>query len=109
VPIARHAFGVHIEPVDFINTSDAVRQQINTWVAEQTEQRIKDLLPPRAVGPATKLVIVNAIYFLADWATPFDKAQTQPRDFWINGTAKRKVPTMQRLGSFRHAAGNGAA
>ena len=107
--IARHAFDVWIEPVDFLSSAEDVRGTINAWVAEQTEQRIKDLLPPRALGPATKLVIVNAIYFLGDWAVPFDKSLTQPRDFWINGTTKSQVPTMSRRGQFRYASGNGAA
>lgn len=107
--IARHTFDVHIEPVDFINSAETIRQQINTWVADQTEQRIKDLMPPRSVGPATKMVIVNAIYFLADWLQPFDKSQTQPRDFWVNGTTKATVPTMQQVGAFRYASANGAS
>ena len=107
--IARHAFDVWIEPVDFITSDQRVRVQINTWVADQTEQRIKDLLAPHHVTPATKLVVVNAIYFLADWAVPFDKARTQPRTFWVNGTTQSQVPTMARLDGFRYASGSGAA
>jgi len=107
--IARHTFDVHIEPVDFVGSSETVRQQINTWVADQTEQRIKDLMPPRSVGPATKMVIVNAIYFLADWELPFEKSQTQPREFWVDGTTKTTVPTMRQADSFRYATGKGAA
>lgn len=107
--IARHTFDVWIEPVDFISSTEEVRTKINTWVAEQTEQRIKDLLPPRSVGPATKLVIVNAIYFLGDWASPFDKALTKPREFWVDGTTSKLVPTMQKTASFRVARGSGAS
>lgn len=107
--IVRHAFDVWIEPVDFVTGAEEMRGKINTWVAEQTADRIKDLLPPHSLGPATKLVIVNAIYFLADWATPFDPALTQPRPFWVNGTTQAQVPTMLRRDQFRYASGNGAS
>lgn len=107
--IARHAFDVWIEPVDFIGSAETVREKINTWVAEQTEQRIKDLVAPRSLSAATKLVIVNAIYFLGDWATPFDTALTQPRDFWVNGITKKQVPTMFARRTFRYASGSGAS
>ncbi len=107
--ITRHAFDVWIEPLDFVSAHEEARAKINTWVADQTEQRIKDLLAPPDLGPATKLVVVNAIYFLGDWAVPFDKARTQPRDFWVDGTTKTQVPTMARTDQFRYASGNGAA
>jgi serpin B len=107
--IARHAFDVWIEPVDFISASEEERLRINAWVADQTEQRIKDLLSPTDVKSSTKLVVVNAIYFLGDWAVPFDEARTQPRDFWVGGTTQTQVPTMSRVGPFRYASGDGAA
>jgi serpin B len=107
--VARHAMDVWIEPVDFVSSTEEVRAKINTWVAEQTEQRIKNLLPPRSVGPATKLVIVNAIYFLGDWAKPFEVAQTKPREFWVNGTTSAQLPTMQKLDQLSIARGEGAS
>ncbi len=107
--VARHAMDVWIEPVDFVGATEDVRGKINAWVAEQTEKRIKDLLPPRSLSPATKLVIVNAIYFLGDWAEPFDVTQTKPREFWVNGTTSAQVPTMQKTDRFRTAQGDGAS
>lgn len=107
--VVRHAMDAWIEPVDFVGSADDVRKKINTWVAEKTADRIKDLLPARSVNAATKLVIVNAIYFLADWATPFDKAATKPADFHVTGATKRQVPTMSTQQRLRYASANGAA
>ncbi len=101
--IIRHAFDVWVEPVDFAQDPDGTRGKINTWVAEQTEQRIKDLLPPRSVDNQTRLVIVNAIYFLADWAHPFDASRTQPHDFYADGVAARPVPMMSQTSRFAYA------
>jgi len=42
---------------------------INTWVEDQTQQKIEELLRRRDVGSATVLVLTNAIYFNGDWAS----------------------------------------
>lgn len=107
--IIRKAFDVWIEPVDFATNPEGTRDKINTWVAEQTEQRIKDLLPPRTFDADTRLVIVNAIYFLADWARAFDVAATRPRDFFVRGKTAKQVPTMLQTGAFRYASDPHAA
>src|SRR5690606_4768060 len=39
------AFGAPATNLDFKNAGDASRRTINTWVAEQTKDKIKDLLP----------------------------------------------------------------
>ncbi len=60
---------------------EAVRQEINGWVADQTEQRVEDLLPPGAITVDTRLVLTNAIYFTASWLLEFDPALTVDGDF----------------------------
>jgi serpin B len=107
--IVRHAFDVWIEPIEFAADPDGSRTKINTWVAGETNQRIKDLLPPRSIDAETRLVIVNAIYFLADWAHPFNASLTQPRDFFVDGKTARPVPTMTQTSSFLHANAGGAS
>jgi serpin B len=107
--IVRKAFDVWIEPIDFNADPDGSRTKINTWVADETAQRIKDLLPPGAIDALTKLVIVNAVYFLADWAHPFEVSRTQPQDFFVGGTAARPVPTMSQTSSFSYANAAGAS
>ena len=51
-----------LERLDFA-AGEAARQTINTWVADQTNQKIKDLIPPGILNAATVMVLVNAIYF----------------------------------------------
>ena len=107
--ITRKAFSAPLEIIDFRGDAEAARVKINTWVAEQTEQRIKDLLPPRSLNADTRLVIVNAIYFLADWAQQFEKAATSDAEFFVDGKQAKRVPTMHAQGTFKHAKGEGAA
>ena len=50
------------ETVDF-SKSEVTRSRINTWVENQTNNKIKDLIAAGALTSQTKLVLVNAIYF----------------------------------------------
>jgi serpin B len=107
--ITRKAFDAPMEMVDFRGDAEGVRAKINAWVAERTEQHIKDLLPARSVDASTALVIINAIYFLADWADPFNKELTADEPFYVTATQQKKVPTMHRTGRYKLAQGEGAA
>lgn len=103
----RSAFGAAFEPVSFASGADAVRVHINDWVEQRTEHRIKDLLGPGALTRDTRLVLVNAIYFLADWANPFPKDSTVDQDF--AGTTRKRVKTMHAKAPYRYAKSDGVA
>jgi serpin B len=96
------ALGAPTEPVDFRRAPGAARVHINSWVAQQTADRIKDLLPAGAINDQTRLALVNAIYLLADWAEPFRKEATRPRPFHAPGKAPREVPTMGQVAHFKY-------
>jgi serpin B len=48
----------------------------------------------------TRLVLVNAIYFLGDWAKPFAREATRPAPFHTSPSAKADVPTMHQIETF---------
>jgi serpin B len=65
--------------VDFANhPADAVKA-LNSWTSQHTHGKITKLFD--ALDPATVLVLANALYFHAAWATPFDAANTEPAPF----------------------------
>jgi len=99
----REAFGAPAEPLDFERAPEQARGHINEWVEGKTEHRIKDLIPLGGVDPLTRLVLVNAIYFLGDWAVPFDSRLTRSSPFHLNTSEMKRVPTMLRTGLFRIA------
>ena len=94
-------FGAPLEQTDFANSPDAARQRINGWVEQQTHDRIKDLMPPGAVTPASRLVLVNAVYFKATWRDPFSESATRDQTFVAPSGAK-KVPMMRKVGHYAH-------
>jgi serpin B len=102
----RAAYGAPLEALDFAKATEASRARINAWVEEQTEKRIEDLVPPRGVDPDTRLVLVNALYFLGDWDEPFDKERTRPNAFHLSATAegRRAHDVARRLDALRRDA-----
>ncbi|MCA9036029.1 MAG: serpin family protein [Planctomycetaceae bacterium] len=92
--------------VDFRHQSESVRQEINSWVEDRTNRRIRDLLSKGSVSPATRMVLVNAIYFRGDWSVQFDRSLTKPRPFLLADGTKIDVPTMsiRSHGEARYAA-----
>lgn len=90
------SYGAGMRLVDYGADPDGARARINAWVAESTEQRIKDLLRPPTPSPATRLVLVNAVYFLADWEHPFPQEATRPTAFTRLDGSQVQAPTMHQ-------------
>lgn len=72
----------------------ASRAAINSWVAQRTANRIKELMPDGSITPNTRVVVTNAIHFKSPWAQPFDPAATIPKPFKVMAGAPKPVPTM---------------
>jgi len=92
----RKAFGAPLEPTDFQGAPEPSRQHINAWVEEQTETRIKNLLPGDAIDSDTRLVLVNAVYFLGEWLDKFEEGSTRDGDFQAPG-GTGTVPMLRRV------------
>ena len=87
-------YGAGIQLADFIKNFDPVRLQINSWVSNQTKNKINDLLAPGSVNSSTRMVLVNAIYFKADWAVPFDANNTSDSTFNLLDGSQSQVKMM---------------
>ncbi|HSU67300.1 MAG TPA: serpin family protein [Tepidisphaeraceae bacterium] len=96
-------FGGHLRDLDFATNPDASRLIINGWVADQTHDKIKDLLPQGSIVPSVRLVLTNAIYFKANWDNPFQKSRTQDADFTTADGTTTKAPMMSQQAHFAYA------
>jgi len=70
-----------IRLADFVKQYESVRKEINSWVSDQTQDKIKDLIPEGVLNSDTRMTLVNAIYFKADWLHPFDADSTHDAPF----------------------------
>ena len=95
-------YGAAVTPLDFIRKADASRGTINSWAEKNTQGRIKDLLPPDAVNSATRLVLVNAVYFKGLWESQFKPEATLELPFHAPAETKH-APLMYQKNSFAYA------
>jgi len=95
-------YGAGLFLLDF-GQSEQARTTINSWVQEQTKDRIKNLLPPNSISGRTALVLTNAIYFKASWQQKFDKSRTAPGTFHAD-TGDVSVDMMHHDTKLRYAA-----
>ncbi|MCX8066624.1 MAG: serpin family protein [Anaerolineae bacterium] len=100
-------YGAGLRVVDFHQDPEAVRVLINDWVSEQTEGRIRDLIPPGVIDRLTRLVLTNAIYFNAAWAEPFDENLTQEGTFYLLDGTEVRVPMMRQSTQLGYVEGEG--
>lgn len=70
-----------LQSVDFFNDPEAGRDTVNTWVSDYTDAKIPELIPQGVITTDTRLVLANAITFVAKWWTEFDPADTAPATF----------------------------
>jgi len=96
------AFGAPFATMDFRTAYEPARLSINQWVASQTERKIRDLIPVGGVRPETRLVLVNAVYFLGKWQNAFDKKATRPDSFYLPSGSAKQVPMMHASGQRRY-------
>ncbi len=92
--------GLH--EVNFVEAAEAAREDINSWVAAQTNQKIQELIPQGVLHELTRLVLTNAIYFQGKWASEFSKDETQEDAFWVSSACKKMAPLMYQEHAFHY-------
>jgi serpin B len=90
------------ESVDF-GKSEEARSIINTWVENQTKEKIRDLLPSGSIDPLTHVVLVNAVYFKGDWKIKFEEADTCKKKFRTTAGKKVDVDMMHKTAKYKAA------
>jgi len=100
-------YGAGLRLLDFVNAAEESRVTINDWVSDQTEEKIKDLIPETLIDAATRLVLTNAIYFNAAWQNPFQEGMTHDGPFTSLDGSEVTVPMMAQTESFRYFQGAG--
>merc|ERR1712183_856676 len=78
--------------------NEKAARMINDWVKTETRDKITDLIPADSLNAMTRLVLVNAVYFKADWEAQFEKDNTGPEKFWTSETESKEVEMMSLMG-----------
>ncbi|XP_075970422.1 alaserpin-like isoform X6 [Anticarsia gemmatalis] len=99
--VSRDVFDSEVQNIDF-SKQDASAKQINAWVEDHTNNRIKDLVDPQAITPNTQAILVNAIYFKGSWVKKFEVGATSDRDFYVTKDKKVPVKMMYQSDDFNY-------
>ena len=83
-----------LQQVDFAGNVAGAQSAINGWVSQQTQGQIPALLQAGDIDAATRMVLVDAIYFKGTWDTGFDPSKTSAQPFTLSGGTQVSVSTM---------------
>jgi serpin B len=93
-----------LKKVDFVDKAARViaTGDINAWIENKTNGKIKDVLSRNSLDSFTRMVLVNAIYFYGDWAQPFQQEFTHPQDFFLSEKSSVNVPFLSKIGRYNY-------
>jgi len=103
-------YGAGVGQVDFWGDPGGAAKTVNDWISGKTGGKIKDALDPGSLNPGeTMLLLVDAIYFLANWELQFDKEATTDGPFHLLAGRDVTVPMMTKTDQFGYHKGDGFA
>ncbi len=96
-------YGAGVQELDIDGHPDLATNTINQWVGSQTNEKITSLLPSGFLTSASTTVLVNAVYFDANWKTGFGPNAVDT--IWQGSSATPSF--MNQLGTLAYAHVNG--
>jgi serpin B len=91
-------YGGKVTNLDFVGNTEESRSTINSWVEDQTNDKIENLIPPGVLNSLTRLVLTNAIYFKGTWELQFDEGDTMDEPFYTAPGTTVTAPLMRLTG-----------
>jgi len=88
-----------VQTVDFLHSEESAAS-INRWVENKTHNLISEFLTTDDIDVDTRMILLNVIYFKANWMNKFDKLDTADTDFTLLDNTVKRVQTMLQVGNF---------
>jgi serine protease inhibitor len=89
---ASNDYQANINQADFATEAAEVTAEINAWVAQETQNKIQNILG--SLSPSTVMVLANAIYFRGVWTEAFAVSNTTSQPFYLPNNGSVTVPMM---------------
>ncbi|XP_075970394.1 antichymotrypsin-2-like isoform X1 [Anticarsia gemmatalis] len=99
--VSKSVFNSDLQNIDFSNREGSANE-INQWVEDNRNKRIKNLISKEAITSDTISILVNAIYFKGKWKTPFEKFVTREQDFYKTKDDTVRIPMMNKFNYFNY-------
>ncbi|KAM4688143.1 serpin B5 [Discoglossus pictus] len=83
-----------LETVDIKSRAEEARDQINTSIKDLTDGNIETILSEGTCDENTKIILLGAAYFKANWLYKFNESETKEVPFRINKNETKPVQMM---------------
>ena len=103
IKAVREAFDASLQQIEF-KQKEKASEEINRWISGKTHGKIRNVVSPDdfksksapGVIEEPALVLVNAVYFNADWGTQFDKTATRMLPFHVDASITTETTMMHQ-------------
>jgi serpin B len=97
-------YGTGVYQLDFAAQPEQARATINTWVSNETSDKVNGLLPMGSIDMNTQMVLVNAIHLKLPWASAsaFSTSTTADADFTTGAGTTVSAPFMNQTSGFQY-------
>jgi serpin B len=82
---AAQVYYADTDTIDFTQSVQAAKT-MNSWVEKHTNDKIHNLIESNLLDEGTRAVLINALYFKANWSSPFPLASTRNINFYKTAT-----------------------
>ncbi|XP_005697362.1 PREDICTED: serpin B5 [Capra hircus] len=96
----KRPYAKEMETVDFKDKLEETKGQINNSIKELTDGHFENILADNSVNDQTKILVVNAAYFVGKWMKKFPESETKECPFRINKTDTKPVQMMNMEATF---------
>lgn len=100
--VATTKFMSGIDSLNFEDSTSAA-QEINHFVDEKTNGKIKNIIEPSMISSDTRAMLLNAVYFKGQWENQFDAAHTKKKPFFTTSSESVLVDFMHKKDHFKYA------
>lgn len=76
VKLLEEYYYAEAKDVDFVHNPSLAVRMINGWVSNKTYGLIKRIVDESSIDPLTRIVLINTLYFKANWTTLFTSVIT---------------------------------
>jgi serpin B len=91
--LAKEIYKAETESIDFSNKRKAAKK-INRWVEKRTKNKIRNLINPKSLNKKTRVILVNSLYFKAQWSIQFDHLLATKKNFYKTDNERIEVEMM---------------
>jgi serpin B len=93
---ATQVYYADTDTIDFTQSVQAAKT-MNSWVEKHTNDKIHDLIDSNSLDEYTRAVLINALYFKANWSSPFLLADSGNISFYKTATDIVQVDALRHF------------